>query len=323
MQIKDILCFSLSFLFALFHSFETIPEIQKQIERRAEKKIGLRINENIYDRACGLDYFKKCRNSPKTIFLYWHIPKTAGTTMFKIFSLLFEKPFVVCSTEEDAQVWRQRKDVLENLQPHLAFGASLSTLMLMLDPDDPFILMAMFREPVELRKSLYFYRQHPPPSEKDRKSSANMTVNEFLSVRNQHLSMTNFMCASLSGIPQVLGHYVTEKHLVAAQKAIPKIFVMLLSDFSHGVEMLADILGWEIRGNMTEHFSTKSNVGTRHHLELSQRDLELIRTVNWCDVKLYESILKQYEIVKKIHAQHFGHQKAAKVLNENPKDHIS
>mmetsp|Transcript_21378 Transcript_21378/g.27640 ORF Transcript_21378/g.27640 Transcript_21378/m.27640 type:complete len:329 (+) Transcript_21378:90-1076(+) len=300
-----------TYCFSFIHSVEAKSGegfkiiIEKQVED-AENSIGHRINEGMYDRACSLDGMRTCANKTNNVFMYWHIPKSGGTTMWALFSKYFRTPFVRCSTEEDARQWQQRKSEIENLHPHLALGASLETMMLLPDQHDTFILMGMFRDPVELRKSLYFYRKHPPPSEQNQKTTANLTVAEFLSVEHKDLSMTNFLCACLSGTPQEFGHYFTEKHLVAAQAKIPKIFVMLLSDFGHGIKMLSDMLGWKIYGDLNHAISEKHNVGTHSSQELSGEDLELIRKVNWCDVKLYESILEQYEKVKQAHSHHFG-----------------
>mmetsp|Transcript_26501 Transcript_26501/g.33083 ORF Transcript_26501/g.33083 Transcript_26501/m.33083 type:complete len:165 (-) Transcript_26501:33-527(-) len=164
----------------------------------------------------------------------------------------------------------------------------------------------MFKEPISLRKSLYLYRKNPTEHEVDKKTTANLTVADFLTPQQSHLSMTNFLCASLSGTPQELGHFLDIKHLDIAKQRVQKMFVLLLSDFEHSMRMLSNMLGWKVsEKEMQNAFKSKVNAGVLRNTTLSSEELELIRKVNWCDVELYEFIKRQYERVKNFHAHYY------------------
>jgi len=276
---------------------------QSMTPEQMERMIGWRFNQSMYDRVVDAGSFNilTALESKRAVILYWHIPKAGGTTMKGIFSNIFHLKFSECSTPEDLKNVDSRKIQTQRLNPHFSLGANLHCLMSIPNAVDPIIFIATFRDPVELRESLFFYRQSVPSWERDKKTTAGMTVTDFLRTENIHLSMTNFVCASLSGVPQRFAQNLTEAHLTAAQRAVSKMFVILLPKLDEGVGMLGDFLGVKFDGQLSFSESKKNVQKKNDKKKLSDEELRLIKEANWCDVRLHENILHQYHNIKKHH----------------------
>lgn len=223
----------------------------------------------------------------KETFIFLHIPKCAGTS----FTRLLEANIPFSEVFNFRPPYETQIDVLKSMAPtarnrlrlitgHLSYGVHELV-------DSPCTYLTMLRDPIDRVISLYdFIRQdqsHPLHDE-----VITMSLDEF-SRGKCSSQITNCMTRQLSGNPAVdfLNGKETcsEEDLALAMKHLNSFaFIGLQEEFHTSMLLCRLLFGWT-----TIHHTRVNQTSHRTRLaDLDEKTLEVLRTYNSIDLRLYE-----------------------------------
>ncbi len=228
---------------------------------------------------------------PGPIF-FLHIPKTAGTSVFEVFSRTFRSDRVLRLTGESEDLYAGAN--------HQEWSARLAGYDLVAGHVPAFILDALklrfrfvtfLRHPVDRVKSLYhFWRASPPvttAAEKYRTQIAqSVTLAEFAATRHPYLmaSVNNGMCRMLSGLPDAENAKLTDSELFElAARSLRRMCFGVCEEMVASLHVISE----ELR-ILPVYDTIRLNAGqVRSTAGLSLSEYEAVQDVNIADIMLY------------------------------------
>lgn len=231
------------------------------------------------------------------LFIFLHVPKTAGTTMNTLLVTQYGQGHVAFlhesnpwSTERLVQLCNAEDSPIKAISGHFPFG--IHQLI-----DRPCTYFTFLRHPIEMLVSMYYYIRRTPVVPTHEKVLT-MSFREFAeSPELEHLT-TNLQTKYVTGMPNRFEHQSGHQYLswdpgpyppdlALAKEHLERFFsfVGITERFHESLTPLAKLFGWN-----KEVLLCYENA-TRNRPQVSELDpdaIELLIQKNQLDIQLYE-----------------------------------
>lgn len=226
----------------------------------------------------------------KTILLFLHLPKTAGTTMNSILDSQYtKKQRIRYYTEEYSDFLNglnskvRQMPNLKCIMGHFRFG--IHEII-----EKPSTYITMLRHPIDrVISTFYFIRSNP--HHPFYREANNMNLKDFVLSTDIEADflVNNMQTSFLSG-----GYYPPKKdHLEIAKENLVKYFevVGITERFNESIFLMKKALGWK-----KIVYKSKNITRNRPRIdELSAEILEIIKQKNQLDIELYNFAVQLFE----------------------------
>lgn len=231
-------------------------------------------------------------------FLFLHIPKTAGTTLNKVFDVNLPEGTILDLYTRDQHESFKDKTYDDLAEYKLIRGhVFIERFEDILDGPFPLKVFTFLRDPIERVISEYFFlRQWPKSQLYNYLNENDVSLAEYVASDTPPLRRRgrNNMTNSLCGVMAKDGNERLERAWHHLRERF--VFFGLLERFDESLVMLAAHMG------MRHLYHERQNVLMVHgDRQVSTSDMELIRQCNQLDVALYERA--QIEFDRRVRAQ--------------------
>ena len=230
----------------------------------------------------------------KPIYLFMHLPKTAGTSMRNLLERNYDKDQLLYVYQEPPGVSldtikeydKNRLDKVRVVYGHFPFGIHK------LVDGYPTQYITMLRDPVQRVISTYYHYKRTSGDGGAETMSKKIDISEFV-FNGKTLETDNAMVRLISGVaPFPFGQCNHEIYKVAIDN-INKYFaeVLILEKMDRSVARLRRLLG------IDDVILSRDNVNTQQdRLIISDDTIKQIQELNKYDVMLYKYILRRFSI---------------------------
>jgi len=220
-------------------------------------------------------------NSPRDLFIFTHIPKTAGMTMYKLLDHEFSEDEIMhCSFtghhEELQKLTQEAKDRLKLLRGHVPYG------MHKYFPNRRCRYFTLMRNPIDRALSLYYYIKERP--------------NHDWYDRVKNLNLIEFSEEFHDEISNLQSFYFTGKRNPAFKQTIQSLikhyeFTGITEMFNESAMVLKFIFLWD---NCV--YTTVNRTKKRRRVDdLSEETIKRYEEINETDIKVYDWLSKKLQ----------------------------
>lgn len=226
--------------------------------------------------------------------IFLHIPKAAGTTLYRIIDKQYEPKSIFTldgfhpqeSIAEFKTLPEASKREIKLIQGHMRFGIHEYL-------PQPFTYMTVLREPVErIISHYYFVRRTPRHYLYNEVTSKDMSLKDYVG-SGISTELNNAQTRVLAGVESISFGQCSPEILETAKKNIQQHFAVvgLADKFEETLLLLKRVLGWKtpfyIRQNVTKDRPPKENI--------SEDTLKIIEKYNELDIELYKYVQEMFE----------------------------